>query len=47
MLHKPLKSHHPHLNSYGTRGIVGKIPQDIVLFGTYRPQDMGVGKELE
>ena len=28
-------------------GIGGKIPQDIVFFGTYRPQDMGVGKELE
>jgi len=28
-------------------GIDGKSPQDIVLSGTYRPQDMGVGKELE
>jgi len=44
---KPLKSHHPHLNSRGTGGIGGKSPQDIVFFGTYRPQDMGICKELE
>ncbi len=28
-------------------GIGGKMPQDIVLFGTHLPQDIGVGKELE
>ena len=47
MVHKPLKSHLPHLNSQRTGGIEGKIPQDIVLFGTCRPQDIGVCKELE
>ena len=44
---KPPKSHLLHLNSLRTGGIERKIPQDIVFFGTYRPQDMGVGKELE
>lgn len=44
---KPLKSHLLHLNSQRTGGIERKLPQNIVLFGTYRPQDMGVCKELE
>lgn len=47
MVHKPLKSHLPHLNSQRTGGIERKTPQDIVLFGTQLPQDMGVCKELE
>ena len=44
---KPLKSHLPLIKSRRSGGIDGKSPQHLVLFGTYRPQDMGIGKELE
>lgn len=44
---KPLKSHLPPLKSRRSDGIDGKTPQDIVFFGTCRPQDMGICKELE
>jgi hypothetical protein len=42
-----IKCQHTPTKSQRIGGIEGKTPQDIVLFGTYRPQDMGVGKELE
>ncbi len=42
-----IKCQHTLRKSHRTGGIAGKTPQDIVLFGTYRPQDMGVCKELE
>lgn len=44
---KPTKSQLPHLKSHRNDGIRRKIPQDIVLFGTYQPQDISVCKELE
>ena len=44
---KPTKSQLPPSQSNRTRGIGRKTPQDIVLFETLLPQDMGVGKELE